>query len=127
MPFERLRIIIGNVGLGTAATKNIGTSAGQVPDMSSFAATTTSQLLPGGKKILWGNGVYQGSAGSAGSVINFPTAFPSTCYIVFIIDVGGGVNRVSATPISRTQFRCWGKDASDTFNTTNFNYLAIGE
>nr|WP_249430848.1 phage tail protein [Enterobacter roggenkampii] len=119
--------ILQYLGLGTAATKNIGTSAGQVPDMSSFAATTTSQLLPGGKKILWGNGVYPGSAGSAGSVINFPTAFPSTCYIVFIIDVGGGVNRVSATPISRTQFRCWGKDASDAFNTTNFNYLAIGE
>lgn len=119
--------VISKLSLGTAATKNIGTGTGQVPDMSSFATTTTSQALPGGKKFMWGNGVYQGSTGSAGSVINFPTAFPSTCYIVLIIDVGGGVNRVSATPISRTQFRCWGKDASDTFNTTNFNYMAIGE
>ena len=118
---------LSNLGLGTAAKKDVGTGAGQVPDMSSFAATPTSQLLPGGKKFLWGDGVYQGSAGAAGSVINFPTPFPSAAYIVLIIDVGGGVNRVSATPISRTQFRCWGKDASDTFNTTNFKYLVIGE
>lgn len=120
-------LFVKNLGLGTAATKNIGTGTGQVPDMSSFAATTTSQLLPGGKKFLWGDGVYQGSAGSAGSVITFPTAFPSTCHIVLILDVGRGVNRVSAYPMSRTQFCCWGKDSSDAYNNTNFKYLAIGE
>lgn len=119
--------VISKLSLGTAAKKDIGTGAGQVPDMSSFAATSTSQLLPGGKKLLWGDGVYQGSTGSAGTVVTFPAAFPSACYIVLIIDVGSGVNRVAANPESRTQFRCWGKDASDTFNTTSFKYLAIGE
>ncbi|ENT4608778.1 hypothetical protein ACFDWB_001723 [Salmonella enterica] len=105
----------------------MGIAANQIPDMSSFAASSTSQLLPGGKKFLWGDAVYQASAGSTGSVVTFPTAFPNTCYIVLILDVGNGVNRVSAAPISRTQFRAWGKDGSDAYNSTNFKYLAIGE
>ena len=127
MPLARKIFILEKVGLGTAAIRNVGAGANQIPDMSSFSTTSTSQLLPGGKKLLWGGGVYQGSAGSTGSVVTFPTAFPSTCYIVLFLDVGGGVNRLSGVPISRAQFRCWGKDGSDAFSTTNFNYLAIGE
>lgn len=115
------------LALGTAAYREVGTGTNQLPDMTSFASTATSQSLPGGKKFMWGNGVYQGSSGASGTVVTFPTAFPSACYIVLIIDVGSGVNRVAANPISRTQFNCWGKDASDTFNTTSFKYLAIGE
>lgn len=118
---------LSNLGLGEAAKRGVGTGANQIPDMLSFAATSTSQLLPGGKKLLWGNGVYQDSTGPTGSVVTFPTAFPSTCYIVLILDVGAGVNRVSAAPINRAQFRCWGKSGGDLFGTTNFNYLAIGE
>ncbi|MDB8130898.1 hypothetical protein PNE38_23435, partial [Escherichia coli] len=36
MPFARYFCIFINVGLGEAATRNVGTDTGQVPDMSSF-------------------------------------------------------------------------------------------
>ncbi|MHB9348931.1 hypothetical protein ACPUEX_23585, partial [Enterobacter vonholyi] len=43
-----------NLGLGTAATKNVGTGSGQIPDMSSFTNASGWQKLPGGKILQWG-------------------------------------------------------------------------
>ena len=40
---------LSNLGLGTAATKNVGTGTGQIPDMSSFTNSSGWQKLPGGK------------------------------------------------------------------------------
>lgn len=66
--------ITTNLSLGTAATKNVGTSTGQIPDMSSFLsslATNGYQRFPGGLIIQWGNG----APDSSGSVtINYPVA-----------------------------------------------------
>ncbi|EOU5226984.1 phage tail protein, partial [Escherichia coli] len=39
---------ISSLSLGTAATKNVGTGAGQIPDMSSFTSGTGWASLPGG-------------------------------------------------------------------------------
>ncbi|WP_244582577.1 gp53-like domain-containing protein [Escherichia coli] len=43
---------LGNLGLGTAATKNVGTGSGQIPDMSSFGMSRNGQtiwdILPNG-------------------------------------------------------------------------------
>ncbi|MEL3293922.1 hypothetical protein R9O40_15500 [Escherichia coli] len=62
------------VGLKEAAKRDVGTSAGQIPDMSSFLASLSTngyQRLPGGLIIQWGNGVPD----SSGSVtINYPVA-----------------------------------------------------
>lgn len=67
--------ILTYLGLGTAATKNVGIGANQLPDMSSFLsnlATTGYQQFPGGLVIQWGNG----SPDASGSVtINYPVAY----------------------------------------------------
>lgn len=50
--------ILTYLGLGTAATKNVGVGAGQVPDMSAFSANLANragwQKLPNGKIEQWG-------------------------------------------------------------------------
>lgn len=50
--------ILTYLGLGTAATKNVGTGSGQIPDMSSFvssrSATSIVLNLPGGLKMMCG-------------------------------------------------------------------------
>ncbi|WP_320727316.1 gp53-like domain-containing protein [Enterobacter sp. 118C5] len=46
-----------SLGLGTAATKNVGAGAGQIPDMSSFqvsAVTKGYEKLPSGQIRQWG-------------------------------------------------------------------------
>ncbi|MHB9348932.1 gp53-like domain-containing protein, partial [Enterobacter vonholyi] len=54
MPLVSKMVILKNVGLGTAATKNVGTGSGQIPDMSSFTNASGWQKLPGGKILQWG-------------------------------------------------------------------------
>jgi len=79
MPEEAIFIILANLGLGTAATKNVGTGAGQIPDMSSFSLTKSNPLnmvLPGGLILKAGNGAL---TNQAQVYIGFPTAFPNAC------------------------------------------------
>ena len=60
-------------GLGTAATKNVGTGSGQIPDMTSFSSGSGWQRLPGGVIIQWGNAI-SGRTGDA-QINPFPIAF----------------------------------------------------
>ncbi|WP_250250540.1 gp53-like domain-containing protein [Escherichia coli] len=73
-----------NLGLGTAAKKNIGTGSGQVPDMSSFASSFAQngyQKLPSGLIIQWGySNVASTAAGSSANntvTVTYPVAFPN--------------------------------------------------
>lgn len=116
---EAIAQALSNLGIDTALAEKA--------DLSDFSTSSTSQLLPNGKKFLWGNGRYESSDGSTGTVVSFPTAFPNTCYIVLANDGGTGVNRVSLTPIDKTSFRCWAKNTDTSYGTTNFKYLAIGD
>ncbi|HGW3732272.1 TPA: phage tail protein [Citrobacter freundii] len=92
------------LGLGTSATKDIGTGTGQVPDMSSFVsnkATNGRMELPGGVIRQWG--VIQ-VPGNATTEFSFPVPFPSTAYVVvgsFQVPASGSLNM---TPLSRTKF-----------------------
>ncbi|WP_371320522.1 gp53-like domain-containing protein, partial [Citrobacter amalonaticus] len=61
-------------GLGTAATKDVGTGENQIPDMSSFGSGSGWSQLPNGKLLQWGT--YTGSAITG--TINFPVPFPSS-------------------------------------------------
>ncbi|WP_312480463.1 phage tail protein [Kosakonia cowanii] len=64
-----------NLGLKAAATKDVGTGSGQIPDMSSFTAYLDDlgyQKLPGGLMLQWGKTVI-----SDGQTVNLPLAFPS--------------------------------------------------
>lgn len=90
--------------LKTAAYKDIGTGAGQVPDMSSFVSNKSvngRMELPGGIIRQWG--VIQ-VPGNATTEFNFPVPFPSAAYVVvgsFQVPASGSVNM---TPLSRTKF-----------------------
>ncbi|HED1622232.1 TPA: hypothetical protein R4T04_003859 [Enterobacter asburiae] len=68
-------VILKNVGLGTAATKNVGTGTGQIPDMSSFTNSSGWQKLPGGKILQWGKAGFP--VGQTQISVPFPINFPS--------------------------------------------------
>lgn len=66
---------LSNLGLGTAATKNVGVGAGQIPDMSSFTNASGWQKLPGGKILQWGKAGFP--VGQTQISVPFPISFPS--------------------------------------------------
>lgn len=82
------------LGLGTTATRNVGTGASQIPDMSSFlSGSTTSSFwykLPGGMVVMGGNasGIAPGTAGNA---VFFPVPFPNACSSVVVTLVSNGL------------------------------------
>lgn len=66
--------VLTYLGLKEAAKRDVGTSAGQIPDMSSFLASLSNngyQRFPGGLIVQWGNG-FPDSVGSV--TINYPVA-----------------------------------------------------
>lgn len=66
--------VISYLGLGTASKKDVGTAAGQIPDMSSFTSGSGWQKLPSGKIIQWGGtGIFNGDVTTT-YPIPFPTA-----------------------------------------------------
>lgn len=76
-----------NIGCGTAATKNVGTAAGNIPDMASFASQQTSsgyQQLPGGLTIQWMNAT--APDGTTSGSVALPIAFTNQTLIAFVCD-----------------------------------------
>ena len=69
---------------------------------------------------------YRKTDGADGTVGNFTIPFKNDCFSVVSSDVWNGTNRTSIAAISRTQFRCWGKDGADAFNDTTIRWLAVG-
>ncbi|EJF8478438.1 hypothetical protein R5L45_004543 [Escherichia coli] len=82
------------LGLGTTATRNVGTGASQIPDMSSFLSGSTASSfwykLPGGMVVMGGNasGIAPGTAGNA---VFFPVPFPNACSSVVVTLVSNGL------------------------------------
>ncbi len=82
------------LGLGTTATRNVGTGASQIPDMSSFLSGSTASAfwykLPGGMVVMGGNasGIASGIAGNA---VFFPVPFPNACSSVVVTLVSNGL------------------------------------
>lgn len=72
-------LFLKNLGLGTAAKKDIGTGAGQVPDMSSFTSTLNTpgvMRFPGRFTVMWA----LGSTGATGVAnITLPASFQNAC------------------------------------------------
>lgn len=66
--------------LGTAATKDVGTGAGQIPDMSSFTSGTGWVRFPDGTTIQRGSAGF--SPGVNSQYITLPRAFSSTDFRV---------------------------------------------
>ena len=66
-----------NLGLKSAAQRDVGTGTNQIPDMNSFTSGTNWMKFPSGKIIQWG---YQTSSSSGSVVVNFPIPFPTQCF-----------------------------------------------
>ncbi|WLI76967.1 phage tail protein [Kosakonia sp. H02] len=71
-----------NLGLGDAAKKSVGTGAGQIPDMSSFAGVKGASWLqrhPSGLIECGGSFIVNPAAGTQKITVNYPIPFPSAC------------------------------------------------
>lgn len=124
--------------LGTAAARNVGTGANQIPDMSFFGGSSSSsgyQYFPNGTLIQWGTiGL---SSSPAGTTIGlFPIAFPSACYQIVVTHdnpLDSTLAYGAASIISPTQFRvnaCAINTSTFTLNpgyTMTLRWLAIGK
>ena len=120
-----------NLGLGTAAKKDVGTGADQIPDMSSFthagaANVFSSIVIAGNRRIMEGS--------SSGSFVNgvldftLPLAYPSAGFTFIPTDIGSGVVSYAATPISGSVVRIYGKEAAgaNLNGPFSFKYMAMG-
>lgn len=122
-----------NLGLGTAATKNVGTGAGQIPDMSFFSASLLAagwQKLPSGLIIQWGQ-VLSNSSGFA--PWTYPIAFPNACFQVYATPfVAASANNFTLTTIGNPGLTavttaCYVNGVqSSTVGQVGVRYLAIG-
>ena len=114
-----------NLGLGTAAKRDVGTGENQIPDMSSFGAGSGWSQLPNGKLLQWGT--YTGSATTG--TINFPVPFP--------ISVGRVIMSLSGTSADAGSIAYVLQDDNSLSKTSfffrragaqvRFNWFCIGE
>lgn len=119
--------------LGTAASKNVGTGAGQIPDMSSFPSGTNYFKMPGGKIVQFG--IISFGVGVNQVVVNYPIAFPSAVRSIVLTwtDAAAAsgpsstglwyavVKNAPTAPLN--QFTAWLSGAGGF----NLSYIAIGE
>ncbi|MDW2760772.1 gp53-like domain-containing protein [Citrobacter freundii] len=95
---------LSNLGLGTAATKNVGVGAGQIPDMSSFTNASGWQKLPGGKILQWGKAGFP--VGQTQISVAFPISFPSVVSNIQLtfadINFSGGTPSLTLAVVNNT-------------------------
>lgn len=120
---------LANLGIGDAAKRAIGVEAGQIPDISYFAALKAGigyQKLPGGVIIQWGiNNAGTGGVGGSGNTVNFPIPFPTAC-LQIVTSYDNGSTQVSAgaaNPVDSSTFRL---RCSATSGTFAFRWIAMG-
>ncbi|MDL4913727.1 MAG: phage tail protein [Enterobacterales bacterium endosymbiont of Blomia tropicalis] len=124
-------LFVKNLGLGKAATRDVGTGKNQVPDMSAFTGNfgnTGWRKLPDGTIEQWGTSV----TGADGSVnIRFPVPFSEKCYTILGLISSQGVtpaNNVSYFPPSLSEFTMFSSSPSGTAVTgTGFSWRAFGK
>lgn len=102
---------LSNLGLGTAAKKDVGTGTGQIPDMSSFVFTGEdlgSYRLPGGMIVQWAHLTSLDPTGW--TLVNFQNAWPTKILGAIAINEAGtvladkimGVKRLTDTQLQIT-------------------------
>lgn len=117
-----------NLGLGTAAKRDVGTGTNNIPDMNSFASGTGWSRLPNGKILQWGSYSNPGSVFSG--TVNFPIPFVSSPGRVLMtsfhttIDSNPIVLAQDTSNLSLTSFS-W--RLSTTGPARSFNWWSIGE
>lgn len=136
-----VKTALENLGLGTAAKKDIGTGTGQVPDMSSFTYTTTGS---GVVIRLPGNMIIQMDVGTTDSngFYNVNMGVAMSSYQVFAVEghvsgwtaSGGiyqlltvyGAEKVNAGSFNVRSATWSSSDHNFTAQPTVFNWIAIG-
>ena len=119
-----------NLGLGTAATKNVGTGSGQIPDMSSFTASRAStgwQKLPGGLIIQWGQAA---TNTSSLATVAYPIPFPNNVFQVIgsCLDVNNAdIVAINSTDGVNFNLVAWVATSGSVLRTTTpVKWIAIG-
>ncbi|HCN0168971.1 hypothetical protein LAW44_25695 [Escherichia coli] len=141
MPVSRNLCIFLNVGLGTAAKKDVGTGTGQVPDMSSFTVTGNVNAfvmqLPGGIVIQGGkvstdaNGFATVNLGLAMSFYSVLTGESAVSNWVSSGNVYSGLVIYGAQSLGTTSFgfrSIWWQGADKTFKggSATAHWIAVG-
>ncbi|MBF9816753.1 phage tail protein [Enterobacter roggenkampii] len=114
---KSIAAILEYLGLGAAAKKDIGTGAGQVPDMSSFVfnlggSGAAYNWLPGGNLIQMGRAT---TSSTGQQFINIPITYPHANFNVVAIAMDQAVpNIISAagTTASQIAINAWGANSS---------------
>lgn len=117
--------VLTYLGLGTVATKNVGTGTGQIPDMSSFnTGNTGSFRLPTGHFVQVGSG----QTISGGFTQSYPTPFPNICQaLIGVVYSTLGVRAFIATNTSdRTAANMNVVDQNGNGINVTVGYIAIG-
>ena len=120
-----------NLGLGTVATKNVGNSAGQIPDMSYWSSPSGGINFPNGLQMRFGTVAGKGAK-------TFSTPFTNQCYgIVFGQTYTPNVWIFSpmyrAADLSKTGFsfanRSWSGDSGTVAQDAGESvfYIALGD
>lgn len=122
--------LLAYLGLGTAATKNIGTGSGQIPDMSSFTASRAStgwQKLPGGLIIQWGQAA---TNTSSLATVAYPIPFPNNVFQVIgsCLDVNNAdIVAINSTDGINFNLVAWVATSGSVLRTTTpVKWIAIG-
>ena len=130
MPDKEEIFILLNLGLGTAATKNVGTGSGQIPDMSSFTASRAStgwQKLPGGLIIQWGQAA---TNTSSLATVAYPIPFPNNVFQVIgsCLDVNNAdIVAINSTDGINFNLVAWVATSGSVLRTTTpVKWIAIG-
>lgn len=122
---------LANLGLGTAATKNVGTGAGQIPDMNSFTSGSGWVKYPDGTIIQRGAAVAAGPTSSSEftiTAVKYPIPFTSEGLVVGSLNTGiktGGFVNVSLEGQSLTGFSFY--YASPSPSNPILKWIAIGK
>lgn len=118
------------LGLKTAAQRDVGTGANQIPDMASFASGPGYLKLPGGWIIQWGSSAASNSSGQA--IATFPIAFISAVTGVALAESSNSASAVTkwgSGTMTTTTGTFWAQAAGGTAAAQGelVNYIVIGK
>lgn len=120
-----LAALKSNLSLKTAASRDVGNGASQIPDMSYFANTQSSpgyQKLPGGLVIQWGTGAIP-TSGSA--TVSFPLLFTKGIFqLITPLDSSSSNNYRVA--VSTSTLSTMTMTSTNTQNATGVMWMAVG-
>ena len=113
----------------SAAQRDVGTGANQIPDMNAFSGSIVSkgyQKLPGGLIIQWGiNNASVGGTSGNGEDVSYAIPFPNGCLsLTATFDNGGPIiPAAAASPVDNVYFKLRCSEASGSYI---FRWIALG-